>query len=78
MISVAYPMADDGGAAVPGDHMRGSRVRWATISAIESDGLRPLPPFDKAWLRRRTVDLFRLCEHEPAVLLQGPLSAAAR
>jgi len=49
--------------------MRGSRVRWAAISAVESDGLRLLPPLDQAWLRRRTVDLYRLWEHEPAVPL---------
>ena len=66
MISVVYLMAHEGGAAVPGDDMRGSRVRWATLSAIESDGLRLLPPLDQAWLRRRTFDLFRLWEHEPS------------
>jgi ADP-ribose pyrophosphatase YjhB (NUDIX family) len=73
MISVVYLMAHEGGAAVPGDDMHGSRVRWATLSAIESDGLRLLPPLDQAWLRRRTVDLFRRWEPEPGVLLQRPL-----
>jgi 8-oxo-dGTP pyrophosphatase MutT (NUDIX family) len=72
MISVVYLMAHEGGAAVPGDDMRGSRVRWATLDVIESDGLRLLPPLDQAWLRRRTVDLFRLWEPEPPVPLQGP------
>jgi len=76
MMSVVYLMAHEGGAAVPGDDMRGSRVRWATLSAIESDGLRLLPPLDQAWLRRRTVDLFRLWEPEPPVVLQGPLSTS--
>jgi 8-oxo-dGTP pyrophosphatase MutT (NUDIX family) len=66
MISVVYLMAHEGGTAVPGDDMRGSRVRWATLSDIESNGLRLLPPLDQAWLRRRTFDLFRLWEHEPA------------
>lgn len=75
MISVVYLMAHEAGAVVPGDDMRGSRLRWATLSAIESDGLRLVPPFDQAWLRQRTVDLFRLWEPEPAVLLQGPFSA---
>jgi 8-oxo-dGTP pyrophosphatase MutT (NUDIX family) len=75
MISVVYLMAHEGGAAVPGNDMRGSRVRWATLGAIEADGLRLLPPLDQAWLRRRTVDLFRLWEAEPPVPLQVPLSA---
>ena len=75
MISVVYLMAHEAGAALPGDDMRGSRVRWAALGGIESDGLRVLPPLDQAWLRRRTVDLFRLWEPEPAVPLQGPLSA---
>jgi 8-oxo-dGTP pyrophosphatase MutT (NUDIX family) len=75
MISVVYLMAHEGGAAVPGDDMRGSRVRWATLDAIESDGLRLVPPLDQTWLRQRTVDLFRLWKSEPAVLLQRPLSA---
>jgi 8-oxo-dGTP pyrophosphatase MutT (NUDIX family) len=73
MISVVYLMAHEGGAAVPGDDMRGSRVRWATIGDIESEGLRLLPPLDQAWLQQRTVDLFRLWEPEPAVLLQERL-----
>lgn len=76
MISVVYLMAHEGGAAVPGDDMRGSRVRWATLDAIEADGLRLLPPLDQTWLRRRAVDLFRLWEPKPPVPLQGPLSAS--
>jgi 8-oxo-dGTP pyrophosphatase MutT (NUDIX family) len=76
MISVVYLMAHEVGAALPGDDMRGSRVRWATLSAIESDGLRLLPPLDQAWLRQRTIDLFRLWEPEPPVPLQGSLSAS--
>jgi 8-oxo-dGTP pyrophosphatase MutT (NUDIX family) len=76
MISVVYLMAHEGGAAVPGGDMRASRVRWATLSAIESDGLGLLPPLDQAWLRRRTVELFRLWEPESAAPLQGPLSAS--
>jgi GrpB-like predicted nucleotidyltransferase (UPF0157 family)/8-oxo-dGTP pyrophosphatase MutT (NUDIX family) len=75
MISVVCLMAHEGGTAVAGDDMRGSRVRWATLSAIESDGLRLLPPLDEAWLRRRTVELFRLWAPEPAVTLQAHLSA---
>jgi hypothetical protein len=71
MISIVYLMAHDGGAAVPGDDMRGGRVRWATLTAIESDGLRLLPPLDQAWLRRRTIELFRLWEPRPPVPLQG-------
>jgi 8-oxo-dGTP pyrophosphatase MutT (NUDIX family) len=73
MISVVYLMAHDGGAAVPGDDMSGSRVRWATLGAIESEGLRLLPPLDEAWLLRRTVEVFRLLEPGPDVPLQGPL-----
>jgi 8-oxo-dGTP pyrophosphatase MutT (NUDIX family) len=74
MISVVYLMAHQGGAAVPGDDMLGSRVRWATLDVIESDDLRLVPPLDQPWLRQRTVELYRLWESEPAVLLQGPLS----
>jgi GrpB-like predicted nucleotidyltransferase (UPF0157 family)/8-oxo-dGTP pyrophosphatase MutT (NUDIX family) len=77
MISVVYLMAHAGGAPEPGDDMRGSRVNWAALSAIESNGLRLLPPLDQAWLRRRRLDLFRLWEPEPAVVLQRPLSASA-
>ena len=76
MISIVYLMAHEGGAALPGDDMRGSRVRWGTLGDIDADGLRLLPPLDQAWLRRRTLDLFRLWEPEPAVPLQGPLSAS--
>jgi GrpB-like predicted nucleotidyltransferase (UPF0157 family) len=78
MISVVYLMAHEGGVVVPGDDMRGSRVRWATLSAIGSDGLHLLAPLDQAWLRRRTVELFRLWEREPAVVLQETLSTSAR
>jgi ADP-ribose pyrophosphatase YjhB (NUDIX family) len=75
MISVVYLMVHKSGAAVPGDDMRGSRVRWPTLDEIDSDGLRLLPPLDQAWLRQRTVDLFRLWEHQHAFPLQAPLSA---
>ena len=73
MISVVYLMAHEGGTPVAGDDMRGSRVRWATLSIIESDGLHLLAPLDQPWLRRRTVDLFRLWEPEPGHPLQGIL-----
>jgi 8-oxo-dGTP diphosphatase len=71
MVSVVYLMAHEGGSAMPGDDMFGSQLRWATPSAIESDGLRLLAPLDQPWLRRRTLELFWLWESEPAVLLQG-------
>jgi len=74
MISVAYLMAYEGGTPQPGDDMRGSRVRWAAADEIEKDGLRLVPPLDQAWLRQRTLDLFRLWERAPAVPLQGPLT----
>jgi 8-oxo-dGTP pyrophosphatase MutT (NUDIX family) len=76
MISVVYLMAHERGATVPGDDMSASRVRWATLSAIESEGVRLLPPLDQSWLRRRTVELFRLWKPEPSVPLQGTLSAS--
>ena len=76
MISVVFLMAHERGMAIPGDDMRGSRVRWATLDAIESEGLRLLPPLDHAWLRRRTVELFRLYSPEPVALLQQPLAAS--
>jgi GrpB-like predicted nucleotidyltransferase (UPF0157 family)/8-oxo-dGTP pyrophosphatase MutT (NUDIX family) len=75
MISVVYLMAHERGTVVPGDDMRGSRVRWATVSAIESDGLRLLAPLNQAWLRRRTIELFRVWQPAPAVELQAQLSA---
>jgi 8-oxo-dGTP pyrophosphatase MutT (NUDIX family) len=75
VISVVYLMAHEDGVAVPGGDMRGSRVRWATLGAIESEQLRLLPPLDEVWLRRRTVELFRLWQREPARPLQEPLSA---
>jgi hypothetical protein len=53
------------------------RLRRSFASRRDRGGLRLLPPLDQAWLRRRTVDLFRLWEPEPAVLLQGPLSSSA-
>ena len=76
VISVVYLMAHERGQPIPGGDMRRSRVRWATLDAIESDALRLLPPLDQAWLRRRTLELFRLWQREPAVPLQEPLSAA--
>ena len=77
MISVIYLMAHEGGPVVPGGDMQGSRVRWAMLGTIESDQLHLLPPLDEAWLRRRTVELFRLWQRDRAVTLQEPLSATA-
>jgi 8-oxo-dGTP pyrophosphatase MutT (NUDIX family) len=73
MISVAYLMAYEGGTPQPGDDMRGSSVRWASLGEIESEDLRLVPPLDQPWLRQRTIDLFRLWEPAPAVPLQAPL-----
>jgi 8-oxo-dGTP pyrophosphatase MutT (NUDIX family) len=78
MISVVYLMAHEFGAVVPGDDMRGSGVRWAAFSAIESHRLRLIAPLDQTWLRRRTVELFRLWKQQPAVELQGHLSASGQ
>jgi 8-oxo-dGTP pyrophosphatase MutT (NUDIX family) len=74
VISVTYLMVHESGDPVPGDDMRGSRVRWASVDEVESEGLRMVPPLDQPWLRRRTIDLFRLWEPAPDVPLQGPLS----
>jgi len=76
VISVTYLMAHESGAPVPGDDMRGSGVRWATLDEVESQGLRLVPPLDEAWLRRRVVDLFRLWESAPDAPLQGALPDA--
>jgi 8-oxo-dGTP pyrophosphatase MutT (NUDIX family) len=76
VISVTFLMAHEAGEAVPGDDMRGSRVRWATSDEIDSEGLRLVPPLDQPWLRQRTIDLFRSWRAAPAVPLQLPLSAA--
>jgi 8-oxo-dGTP pyrophosphatase MutT (NUDIX family) len=76
MISVVYLMAHESGTVIPGDDMRGSRVRWATVSAIEEDKLRLLPPLDQGWLQRRVLELFQLWESEPTVQLQETLSTS--
>ena len=62
MISVTYLMAYVDGVPRPGDDMRGSRFQWATLDEIASQALRLVPPFDQAWLRHRTLELFRLWE----------------
>jgi 8-oxo-dGTP diphosphatase len=74
MISVVYLAAYEGGTPQPGDDMRGSRVRWASLGEIESEELRLVPPLDEAWLRRRTIDLFRLWQPASPVPLQRPLT----
>lgn len=74
VISVTYLMAHEGGEPIPGDDMRGSRVTWATCDETDSQALRLVPPLDQAWLRRRTIELFRLWEPAPDVPLQGPLA----
>ena len=74
VISVTYLMAHEGGEPIPGDDMRGSRVTWATCDEIESRALRLVPPLDQAWLRRRTIELFRLWPRAQDVPLQGPLA----
>jgi 8-oxo-dGTP pyrophosphatase MutT (NUDIX family) len=73
MISVVYLMAHEGGAAVPGDDMRGSRVRWASAGAIEAERLDLLPPLDERRLRARTLELYRLWKGEADFPLQGTL-----
>lgn len=73
MISITYLMAYEDGTPRPGDDMHGSRVTWATIDEIGSLGLRLVPPLDQEWLRRRTIDLFRLWEPASEVPLQGRL-----
>lgn len=70
MISVTYLMAYVDGVPRPGDDMRGSRVQWATLDEIESQALRLVPPLDQAWLRHRTLELFRLWEPAPDAPLQ--------
>jgi 8-oxo-dGTP pyrophosphatase MutT (NUDIX family) len=76
VISVVYLMAHESGRPAPGGDMAGSRVRWASLETIESDGLRLLPPLDQPWLRRRTIELFRIWEREANAPLQQPLDAA--
>jgi ADP-ribose pyrophosphatase YjhB (NUDIX family) len=78
MISIVYLMAYERGDIAPGDDMRGSRVRWATVAEIAEEELCLLPPLDQAWLRRRTLDLFRELRREPLAALQGPLTFADR
>jgi len=74
MISVTYLMAYVAGEPRPGDDMRGSRVRWASLDEIESRSLRLVPPLDQAWLRQRTLELFRLWEPTPDAPLQPDIA----
>jgi len=74
VISVVFLMAHEGGTPVPGGDMTGSRVRWASFEQVESERLRLLPPLDRAWLRERSLQLFRRYRGEPEAPLQEPLS----
>ncbi len=74
MISVTYLMAYEGGVPQPDDDMRGSRLQWATLDEIEAQALRMVPPLDQAWLRRRTLELFRLWKSAGDVPLQHSLT----
>ena len=76
VISVTYLMAHEAGEVVPGDDMHGSKVRWAGLAEIEAERLRLVPPLDQAWLRRRAIDVYRLWQRAPDVLLQEPLPDA--
>jgi 8-oxo-dGTP pyrophosphatase MutT (NUDIX family) len=71
MFSVVYVMRYEGGRVVPGDDMRGSLVRWASLGEIEADALQLIPPLDQAWLRRRTIDTQRLWQDGSPDLLQA-------
>ena len=75
VISVTFLLTHEAGDVVPGDDMHGSRVRWATLSEIDAERLRLVPPLDQPWLRRRAIDLYRLWQPAPAVPLQERLSA---
>jgi 8-oxo-dGTP pyrophosphatase MutT (NUDIX family) len=75
MISVVYLMGYEGGEVRPGDDMQESRVRWATLAGIEADGLALVPPYDQVWLRRRTLELFRLWAPQPDAMLQERIFA---
>ena len=77
VISVIYLMAYLDGVARPGDDMRGSRVKWATLDEIEAQSLRLVPPLDQAWLRDRTLDLFRLWEPAADAPLQLDLTESS-
>jgi hypothetical protein len=70
-------MAHEGGAAAAGDDMRGSRVPWATIGAIESDGLRPVPPLDQAWRGDARSNYSSSGSTSPLSRSRGPLSMFA-
>ena len=74
VISVTFLTAYKAGEVEPGDDMRGSLVRWATIHEIDSGQLRLVPPLDQPWLRQRTIDLYRLWQPATDVALQQPLS----
>jgi len=74
VISVTYLMAYVDGIPRPGDDMSGSRVRWVTLDEIEAQSLRLVPPLDQAWLRRRSLDLFRLWEPTADAPLQLDLT----
>ena len=74
MISATFLVAYKDGEVVPGDDMRGSRVRWATVAEIDAEQLRLVPPLAEPWLRQRTIDLYRLWRPAPDVPLQKPIS----
>jgi ADP-ribose pyrophosphatase YjhB (NUDIX family) len=59
MISISYLMACEEGAAIPGDDMAGSEIRWMTVEEIEESHLILIAPRQK-WLVRRAVELYRL------------------
>jgi 8-oxo-dGTP pyrophosphatase MutT (NUDIX family) len=50
------------------------RVQWATLDEIEDQSLCLVPPLDQAWLRRRTLELFRLWEPATDAPLQPGLT----
>jgi len=75
MISLSFVFAYAGGAVEPGDDMRGSKVKWATVDEIESHTMRIIAPRDTPWVFRRAVECYRLWKDAPAVELQPPIDA---
>ena len=73
MLSVCYVMAYEGGEVIPGDDMRGSRVGWFGLDALQDEQLKVIVPPQDRWLFQRAIDTYRLYKND-AVSLQPDLA----
>jgi 8-oxo-dGTP pyrophosphatase MutT (NUDIX family) len=73
MISVAFVLAYEGGAVIPGDDMRGSQARWWRVDELSREAPHIVVPDNQPWLFARAVGLYRLWRTH-SVALQPALS----